>query len=261
MFGLAAVCSLYWRLLRRQVLTWGATEPEASSRLPGDELLENADGVSTRAVWINAPRAAVWPWLAQNGSRATRRRLHLRLDREPAGAGHAQRRSRLARIPAAADRRHHQLGIQRDAYRARRRATRPRLALRRRELGLDLRPRRARRKNTPHQPQPVPASHADRALRDAVDGAWFARDGTQDAARNQAACRGPGVRANHLARARRGPRPLLADYCAGYRASGLRRTSSRTPTAVRPPSVGTARRAALGERTSSNKGTGSPTRA
>ena len=67
MFGLAAVGSLYWRLLRRQVLTWGATEPEASSRLPGDELLENADGVSTRAVWINAPRAAVWPWLVQMG--------------------------------------------------------------------------------------------------------------------------------------------------------------------------------------------------
>src|SRR4051794_37473957 len=67
MFGLAAVCSLYWRLLRRQVLTWGATESEASSRLPGDELLANADGVSTRAVWINAPPVAVWPWLAQMG--------------------------------------------------------------------------------------------------------------------------------------------------------------------------------------------------
>src|SRR4051812_42606262 len=67
MFGLAAVCSLYWRLLRRQVLTWGATEPEARSRLPGDELLDDADGVSTRAVWIDAPSAAVWPWLAQMG--------------------------------------------------------------------------------------------------------------------------------------------------------------------------------------------------
>src|SRR3954447_3655691 len=67
MFGLAAVCSLYWRLLRRQVLTWGATEPEARSRLPGGELLDDADRVSTRAIWIDAPAAAVWPWLAQMG--------------------------------------------------------------------------------------------------------------------------------------------------------------------------------------------------
>jgi hypothetical protein len=64
---LAALCSLYWRLLRRRVLTWGATEAEAGGRLPGDELLEDADGVSTRAVWIDAPAAAVWPWLAQMG--------------------------------------------------------------------------------------------------------------------------------------------------------------------------------------------------
>src|SRR4051812_28395020 len=48
-------------------MTWGATEAEGASRLPGDELLENADGVSTRAIWIEAPAAAVWPWLAQMG--------------------------------------------------------------------------------------------------------------------------------------------------------------------------------------------------
>jgi hypothetical protein len=33
----------------------------------GDELLEDADGVSTRAVWIDAPATAVWPWVAQMG--------------------------------------------------------------------------------------------------------------------------------------------------------------------------------------------------
>ena len=54
-------------LLRRPILTWGATEAEAASRLPGDELLEDADGVSTRAIEIRAPAAAVWPWLAQMG--------------------------------------------------------------------------------------------------------------------------------------------------------------------------------------------------
>ena len=53
--------------LRRPILNWGATEAEAAARLPGDELLEDADGVSTRAIDIDAPASAVWPWLAQMG--------------------------------------------------------------------------------------------------------------------------------------------------------------------------------------------------
>lgn len=57
----------YLRLLRRPVLTWGATRSEASGELPGDELLENPDGVATRAIEIEAPASAVWPWLAQMG--------------------------------------------------------------------------------------------------------------------------------------------------------------------------------------------------
>jgi hypothetical protein len=61
------LCALYSRLLRRRILTWGATKTEAGSRLPGDELLEDADGVTTRAIWIDAPAAVVWPWLAQMG--------------------------------------------------------------------------------------------------------------------------------------------------------------------------------------------------
>ena len=59
--------ALYLVLLRRPILTWGATDAEAHSRLPGDELLEQADGVATRAIDISAPAAAVWPWLAQMG--------------------------------------------------------------------------------------------------------------------------------------------------------------------------------------------------
>ena len=64
--ALAAV-SVCWALFRRAILTWGATPAEAESRLPGDELLEDADGVATRAVGIDAPAAAVWPWVAQMG--------------------------------------------------------------------------------------------------------------------------------------------------------------------------------------------------
>ena len=58
---------LYFALLRKPVLTWGASSEEAAARLPGDELLDDADGVSTRAVSIDAPPSAVWPWIAQMG--------------------------------------------------------------------------------------------------------------------------------------------------------------------------------------------------
>ena len=63
----AVLAAAAYPTLRRPILTWGATADEACSRLPGDELLENADGVSTRAITIAAPSTAVWPWLAQMG--------------------------------------------------------------------------------------------------------------------------------------------------------------------------------------------------
>ena len=58
---------MYYAVLRRPILTWGSTESEAASRFPGDELLEDASGMSTRAIDIDAPASAVWPWLAQMG--------------------------------------------------------------------------------------------------------------------------------------------------------------------------------------------------
>ena len=59
--------ALYQRRLRGPILNWGATDAEAHARLPGDELLEQADGVATRAITIAAPASAVWPWIAQIG--------------------------------------------------------------------------------------------------------------------------------------------------------------------------------------------------
>jgi hypothetical protein len=59
--------ALAYTRLRRPILTWGATDEEAAARLPGDELLQDADGVATRAITIDAPASAVWPWLAQMG--------------------------------------------------------------------------------------------------------------------------------------------------------------------------------------------------
>ena len=66
--GTAVVLETARRLVRAPVLTWGATAEEATRALPGDELLVEADVVSTRAITIDAPPAAVWPWLAQMGS-------------------------------------------------------------------------------------------------------------------------------------------------------------------------------------------------
>ena len=65
--ALAGVAIAYEKLLRERVLTWGATAEEVAARLPGDELLEDADGVATRAITIDAPASAVWPWIAQMG--------------------------------------------------------------------------------------------------------------------------------------------------------------------------------------------------
>ena len=48
-------------------MTWGATQEEVGSTLPGDELMPDAKIVATRAVEIDAPPAAVWPWLVQMG--------------------------------------------------------------------------------------------------------------------------------------------------------------------------------------------------
>jgi hypothetical protein len=67
MLALLALAALYARIVRRPVMTWGATDEEAGGHLPGDELLAEADGVSTRAISIDAPPEAVWPWLAQMG--------------------------------------------------------------------------------------------------------------------------------------------------------------------------------------------------
>jgi hypothetical protein len=64
---LAGVGLVYRSVMRQWILTWGATAEDAAARLPGDQLLEGADGVATRATTIDAPASAVWPWIAQMG--------------------------------------------------------------------------------------------------------------------------------------------------------------------------------------------------
>ncbi len=64
---LAAVVSIYALGVRPWLFGWGATLSEQSRTLPGDEIVPRAEQPTTRAVTIEAPIAAVWPWLAQLG--------------------------------------------------------------------------------------------------------------------------------------------------------------------------------------------------
>ena len=54
-------------LLPRVLRTWGATGPEKTAPLPGDELIPDADDVWTMAVTVAARPGQVWPWLVQMG--------------------------------------------------------------------------------------------------------------------------------------------------------------------------------------------------
>jgi hypothetical protein len=46
---------------------WGATPEEQAAPLPGDSLIEDPKFRSTRAITIDAPPEAIWPWLVQMG--------------------------------------------------------------------------------------------------------------------------------------------------------------------------------------------------
>ncbi len=63
--GIALVVGL--ALLRARYLRWGATDREVDLVLPGDELVKDADLVTTRAVTVDAAAERVWPWVAQLG--------------------------------------------------------------------------------------------------------------------------------------------------------------------------------------------------
>jgi hypothetical protein len=61
------ILAAYTLIVRPWSLRWGATDDEAGQALPGDDLVPNATYVTTRALTINAPASAVWPWLVQIG--------------------------------------------------------------------------------------------------------------------------------------------------------------------------------------------------
>ena len=66
--SLALLRAAYQRLHRRRVVVWGATRDEVANRFPGHELLDEVRIGATRAVTIDVPPEAIWPWLVQIGS-------------------------------------------------------------------------------------------------------------------------------------------------------------------------------------------------
>lgn len=58
---------VYVLMVRPWHMRWGATDQEISVSLPGDPWIPAGAKVSTRAITIQAPVSAVWPWVAQLG--------------------------------------------------------------------------------------------------------------------------------------------------------------------------------------------------
>lgn len=59
----------YDLLLRPWMRGWGSTKEERRMRLPGDEVVGDVMTHYTKALTIDAPPEAVWPWLVQIGDR------------------------------------------------------------------------------------------------------------------------------------------------------------------------------------------------
>jgi hypothetical protein len=67
-YGVSGV--VFEAAVRPRIRRWGATDEEAAKLLPGDELPADYGDrrVSTRAITVDVPPEAVWPWLVQMGS-------------------------------------------------------------------------------------------------------------------------------------------------------------------------------------------------
>ena len=61
--GVTALVCLY----RPWHLRWGATDEEVLNDLPGDGVVVDPTFNATRAITVDAPPEAVWPWIAQMG--------------------------------------------------------------------------------------------------------------------------------------------------------------------------------------------------
>lgn len=58
---------LYLLVIRPWGLRWGATDEDLARSMPGDDMLPDRNYDTTKAITIDAPAEAVWPWLVQMG--------------------------------------------------------------------------------------------------------------------------------------------------------------------------------------------------
>ena len=65
--ALGLATSAYSFVVRPKLLTWGAEPRDLDREWPGDALTPVPHSVATRAIEIDAPPAAVWPWILQVG--------------------------------------------------------------------------------------------------------------------------------------------------------------------------------------------------
>jgi hypothetical protein len=63
----AVMTAAYLLFLWPWMRSWGATKAEMNAVLPGDDIVPNANLRTTKAVTIEAPPAAIYPWLLQIG--------------------------------------------------------------------------------------------------------------------------------------------------------------------------------------------------
>jgi hypothetical protein len=66
--GVAAGCVAGYRgIIRPWYVRWGVVPEDEGRLLPGDELIAGPTAGDTRSITIDAPAAAIWPWLVQMG--------------------------------------------------------------------------------------------------------------------------------------------------------------------------------------------------
>jgi hypothetical protein len=67
--GFVLLIVLFFAVYRPWALSWGASDEEIERAMPGDEIVDSPTFVATRAVLVESPPEAIWPWLVQIGYR------------------------------------------------------------------------------------------------------------------------------------------------------------------------------------------------
>lgn len=62
-----ALVVIYYLWVRPWQLRWGASDEEYTKSMPGDDIVQHPHFAATRAVNVEAPPEAIWPWIRQMG--------------------------------------------------------------------------------------------------------------------------------------------------------------------------------------------------